>query len=299
MSSQPNHPLAPHIYGEFTSQAQIDAEYNPSANLTDHDAPMNHYLAQAQKARSTLHCELDVPYGPTRAETLDIFLADKPDAPVFIFVHGGYWRSLSSKEFSGVALGMHPQGVTTVVVNYALAPFVSIDEITRQVRASVAWVLKNIWRYGGDASRVAIAGHSAGGHLAAMSLLTHWEAEYALPQDPFCAAILVSGLYDLAPLRYSYLQPMIQLDDGIIRRQSPVLHTRPSKTPIWVTWGDQESSEFARQSCMFHDGWTDCENTSTLSPVANADHFSAIHGFENPHSPMTQWLVDHLKNRKN
>ena len=221
----------PTLYREFDTQAALDAQYNPSAGLPPGVNPALPYVEAAQQARSTLRHTLDVPFGPTLHETLDIFPADTPNAPVFVFIHGGYWRAFSSKEFSGVALGLQPLGITTVVVNYALCPWVSIDEITRQCRAAVAWTLRNIQRYGGDPTRVAVGGHSAGGHLSAMCLLTDWARDYGLPRDPLKAGLLFSGLFDIAPLRYTYLQPMIQLDDGVVRRQSPPAPCAPQQHP--------------------------------------------------------------------
>lgn len=287
----PNYPA---IYREFTDQAQIDAQYNPSLPVADPAAEMQHFVTQAQRARATLRDVQDVRYGPTLAETLDIFPAEQPNAPVFVFIHGGYWRALSSKEFSGIALGLQPLGITSVLINYALCPAVTIDEITRQTRAALAWVLQHIHEHGGDPTRVAIGGHSAGGHLTAMALQTRWAEDYGLPADPFKAAVLVSGLYDLAPLRYSYLQPKIQLDDGVIRRNSPAFGVRPCTTPIHITWGGAETSEFARQSQVFHDAWQAAGNTSELAPVPDANHFSAIHGFETPDGHLARWLADAL-----
>jgi arylformamidase len=279
------------LYRNFETQAQIDAQYNPSLVLAANEQPMLHFAGQATHARSSLRCELNVPFGPTLEETLDIFPADVPNAPVFVFIHGGYWRALSSKDFSGVALGLHPLGITTVVIHYALCPFVTIDEITRQVRAATAWVLRNIDQYGGDPTRVAIGGHSAGGHLTAMCLQTEWARDYGLPQDPLAGAIAFSGLYDLEPLRYSYLQPLIQLDDGIIRRNSPAFKVRPCSTPLWLTWGGLESQEFARQSQIYHDAWQAAGNTSTLREHPGTNHFTVIHGLEDSNSPVCQWLA--------
>lgn len=284
----------PILYREFETQAQIDAQYNPSLRLAADDNPMQHYARSAERARAQLRGVLDIPFGPTRAETLDIFPADRPNAPVFIFLHGGYWRAFSSKDFSGVALGLHALGITTVVVNYALCPFVTIDEIVRQCRSACAWVLHNIAAHRGNPRNVAIGGHSAGGHLTAMCLQTEWERDYGLPQDPFAAAILVSGLYDLAPLRYSYLQPMIQLDDGVIARNSPVLSARSSPTPLWITWGEAETTEFARQSEVFHAAWLAQGNRALSKGQPGANHFSAIHGFESPGSDLCQWLGQYL-----
>lgn len=282
------------LYRDFEYQAQIDAQYNPSLKLEDSSAPGRHYVQRSEQAREQLHCVLDLPYGPTREETLDIFPASVPNAPVFVFLHGGYWRALSSKEFSCIALGLQPLGITTVVVNYALCPFVTLDEITRQVRAAVAWTYRNISSYGADPARMALGGHSAGAHLTAMSLQTGWAELYGLPQDPLVAAVLISGVYDIAPLRYSYLQPMIQLDDGIIRRNSPMWSVRPCSTPIWVNWGAEETPEFARQAHDFHAAWLLAGNFGDISPLANADHYRAIHGFESPDSSLCQWLAQKL-----
>ena len=278
------------LYRSFETQAQIDAQYNPALPLPDASAPGHHYARQAVSARATLRGELDVAYGPSLAETLDIFPADSPNAPVFVFLHGGYWRALSSKDFSGVALGLQPLGITTVVVNYALCPYVTIDEITRQARAAVVWTLRNIARFGGDPTRVALGGHSAGAHLTAMCLQTSWTDDYGLPMDPLASALLISGIYDIAPLRYSYLQAMIQLDDGVIRRNSPLFSVRPCKTPVRVHWGALETPEFARQSAGFHQAWRAVGNTGELSELAGADHYRAIHGLEDSSSILSQYL---------
>jgi arylformamidase len=283
------------LYRSFVAQAEFDAQYNPSLALPDPAAPGKHFVATAERARAELPCTLNVAYGPTLEETLDIFPADKPGAPVFVFIHGGYWRALSSKEFSGVALGLQPLGITTVVINYALCPRVTIDEIVRQTRAALAWTLRNIQHYGGDPARVAIGGHSAGGHLTAMALQTEWAEDYGLPQDPFVAAIPFSGLFDIEPLRYSYLQPQIQLDDGIIRRNAPAFTVRPCKTPIWITWGGAESTEFARQSEIYHQAWQSAGNTSELRAVPGANHFTVIGGFEDANSETCRWLAAKLR----
>lgn len=283
------------LYRNFETQAQIDAQYDPSLGLVDSASPMAHYQNIAQAARKNLKCVLDVSFGATVNETLDIFPADIPNAPVFVFIHGGYWRALSSKEFSGIAQGLQPLGITTVVINYALCPQVNIDEITRQARAAVAWTARNIAQYGGDPTRIGIGGHSAGAHLASMCLLTEWERDYRLPANLLKAAILVSGLYDLAALRYSYLQPMIQLDDGIIKRNSSAFLVQSCPTPTWVTWGGTESSEFARQSALFHAAWSAMGNTGLLKEQPGANHFTAIHGFEDTHSDLCRWLAKTLQ----
>lgn len=281
----------PKLYREFTTQAEIDAQYDVEKSVPDFMEYARHFIDESRLARHRLKCELDLPYGSTRDETLDIFPAANPNAPVFVFIHGGYWRMLSSKEFSCVALGLNQLGITTVVVNYSLVPKVSIDEISRQCRAAVAWVLRRIERYGGDPARVIVGGHSAGGHLTAMALQTDWEQEYGLPHDPLIGAVMVSGLYDIEPLRFSLMQPMLQLDDGVIRRNSPLFSVRPCTTPALITWGADEPDEFRRQSDTFIETWAAAGNRSKRLPQAGLNHFNAIYGFEDPTHFLCQWIA--------
>ena len=169
----------------------------------------------------------------------------------------------------------------------------TIDEITRQCRAAVAWTLRHIGAHGGDPARVAVGGHSAGGHLSAMCLETRWDEDYGLARDPLAAALLVSGIYDIEPLRHSFLQPTIQLDDGIVRRNSPLFGVRPCATPVLATWGGEESEEFARQSTSFHAAWQAAGNRSraaTPSPARITSRRSTASPI--PAHPLCRWLAD-------
>ena len=282
------------LYRSFATGAEIDGQYNAGAAVADAARYLRGYAERSAVARARLRCQLDIAYGPTLDETLDIFPAAAAGAPVFVFIHGGYWRAFSSKDFSCVATGLQASGITTVVVNYSLCPKVTIDEITRQCRAALAWTLRRIGGHGGDPARVAVGGHSAGGHLAAMCLETRWEEDWGLARDPIAAAVLVSGIYDLEPLRHSYLQPSIRLDDGIVARNSPLFAVRACATPLLVTWGGDESAEFARQSTSLHEAWLAAGNASELLPQSGRNHFSATDGFEEASSPICRWLADRL-----
>jgi len=128
-----------------------------------------------------------------------------------------------------------------------------------------------------------------------MCLQTPWREDYGLANDdPIAAAVLVSGLYDLQPLRYSLMQPMIQLDDGVIRRNSPLFSVRACRTPALMTWGADEPDEFRRQSDDFNAAWTAAGNRSKRAPIAGANHFTAIYGFEDPKSLLCQWTAQAL-----
>jgi arylformamidase len=283
------------IFRQVASQADIDAQYNAAAAVADSSERLNRHFEQSAEARARLRCVAGIRYGATVDETLDVFPADRPGAPVFVFIHGGYWRRFAARDYHLVALGLVPLGITTVVVDYALCPRVTIDEIARQCRAAVAWTLGRIGEHGGDPARVAVGGHSAGGHLGAMCLQSRWDDDYGLARDPLAAAVLVSGIYDIEPLRYSYLQPSIQLDDGIVRRNSPMFAVRPCATPVLVTWGGDESDQFARQATGFHAAWQAAGNRAELLPQRGANHFSAIDGFTDPDSALCRWLAARLQ----
>jgi arylformamidase len=127
-----------------------------------------------------------------------------------------------------------------------------------------------------------------------MCLETRWDEDWGLARDPLAAALLVSGVYDIEPLRHSFLQPTIQLDDGIVRRNSPLFGVRPCATPALATWGAAESVEFERQSSSFHAAWQAAGNRSELLAQPGAHHFSAIEGFADPAPPLCGWLADQL-----
>ena len=151
----------------------IDAEYDPSRRVFSRQPYMDWYVRESVRARTKLGGRLDISFGPTPAETLDIFPSAKPNSPVFMFIHGGYWRALSSKEFSYVAAGLVPHDITVVVMNYALCPDVSIPDITAQSRAAVAWLTRNAQQYGGNPAHIVVGGHSAGGQQVGMLLSGH------------------------------------------------------------------------------------------------------------------------------
>lgn len=274
------------LYREFTTQDEIDQQYNVETAIADPKRWFDFFVNESAAARDDLECRLDVPFGPTVEETLDIFPADNPDAPILVFIHGGYWRRLSSKEFSLVARGPVARGVTVVVTNYALCPRVGIGEITRQSRAAVAWIKRTTEQFNGNRSRLFVAGHSAGGQQVARLLETDWVGDYGLAADTVRGGFAISGLFDLRPLRYSWLQPMLQLDVETVRRESPLFHLPDAAPPLVASVGGDESDEFHRQSQSFVERWQAAGLDGEYRVQAGKHHFSVIAGLAEADSPL-------------
>lgn len=275
------------LYRDFTSQEQIDRAYNAGAAVADSPARIEGWVARSAAARGSLACKLGVKYGPTRDEYLDVFPAGER-SPVHIFIHGGYWRRFSARDHSFVAPPLVAAGLAVLVVNYALCPEVTIDEIVRQVRASIAWARHNAASFGGDPERITVSGHSAGGHLTAMALVTDWAGAYDLPPDTVKAGLPISGLFDLAPFPYSFLQPALQLDWSQVRRNSPVGLVPAQGAPMVAAVGGDESEEFRRQSQAFADAWP----RGRCLEMPGCNHFTVLEELERPESRLLGTLLD-------
>ena len=278
------------MYGGFATQEELDREYDAEKSVPDFGACVRHFLDSSAAARASLAHRLDVPYGPTRAECANVFPATAPDSPVLVFVHGGYWKALTAHVFDMVALGPVAAGYAIVNVTYALCPFVTITEIVRQVRAAVAWAHRNAGSFNGDPGRIYVAGHSAGGHLTGMAVLTRWEEEYGLPADLIRGALPISGLFDLRPFPASFLQPKLRLSAEEVERVSPLRHVRTVPTPLVVAWGSAESASFRQQSCGFLSAWRAAGNVGEALPVEGANHFTVLDGFLTADGLMTRTL---------
>ena len=279
------------LYLSFRTQAEIDEQYDVESSVPDFGRYVDFFLSNSARVRKELGPRLDVPFGPTTAETLDIYPAARPDAPIHMFIHGGYWHSLSSKEFSFVAEGLIAAGVTVVINNYALCPKVTITEIVRQNRAALAWLYRNAATFGGNRSRIHVSGHSAGGHLTAMLLATDWERDFGLPSDLVKGGTAISGLFDLEPFVHSWLQPKLRLTPEEIDRMSPIRHIPDRASPLIVTFGGDESSEFRRQSESFLAAWTAKGLDGRYLDLPGRNHFTVLEDYMDPDSPLCRSIL--------
>jgi arylformamidase len=263
--------------------AWLDRMYNNRALVPDHAAYFSRWAANSAAARSTQPCTLDEPYGTGPNETLDIFPSAQAGAPVLVFLHGGYWRSLDKSDHSFVAAPLVAGGACVVVPNYALCPAVTVPQIVMQMVQALLWVHTHITRFGGDPRRITVAGHSAGGHLAAMLLACQWRALGAdLPPGLVRNALSISGLYDLEPIMHTpFLQTSLQLTPPDALRASPACMPAPRQGGLYTVAGGDESAEFLRHNELIRNVWG-----KRAVPVCEAlpglNHFSVLDALAQP-----------------
>ncbi len=262
----------------------LDAQYNNRALVPNHAEVMASWARASAVARAGASgAVLDVCYGPGHGQTLDVFPAAAAKAPVLIFIHGGYWRSLDKADHSFVAPSFNADGAMVVVPNYGLCPAVNIEQIALQLADAVAWVHRHAAVHGGDPTRIALAGHSAGGHLATMLLSCRWkEVADDLPAQPLAGALSISGLYDLEPLRHTpFLQGDLRLTPAAVARLSPAFFPRPKAARLYACAGLDESSEFLRQNHLIRDVWGPTA-VPVCETVVGVNHFTVLAGLADP-----------------
>ena len=273
------------------SPTWYDAQYNNRARVPEFPAILQQWSDASAQAREGLAGSLDVAYGSAPSERLDIFPAagNQPNAPVLVYIHGGYWRALDKRDQSFVTPPFVAAGAMVVVPNYALCPAVRIDHIALQLVQALAWVYRHAAEYGGDPSRIVVAGHSAGGHLAAMLLACDWPAVAAdLPPNLVRAALSVSGLFDLEPLRHApFLAPDLQLSVASARRLSPAFMP-PPRGPLVAVVGGDESEEFLRQNALIGRAWGP-QAVLACETVPGCNHMTVIHELADPGARLHRW----------
>ena len=283
------------IFGDY-DRKELDAQYNNRERFPDYAAYFRKWADDSERTRESLAGKLDVSYGEHPKQTLDIFPADGTNAAINLFIHGGYWQSLDKSDFSYVARGFVPHNVTTIVINYALAPGDGMDEIVRQNRAAVAWTWKNAEAFGADRKRIHVSGHSAGGHLVAMLLATDW-TDFApgLPRDVVKTGCAISGLFDLEPIRLCYLNEVLGMDEAEAARNSPVRLSYPVPAALVIAVGALESDEYHRQAHAMETVWRNLGYPTEVMDAADLDHFTIADRLGLPDSEIVQAQLPRIR----
>jgi arylformamidase len=261
----------------------VNDQYNNGKRA---DAPriLADWRGRAAEARRASRVRADIPYGDDAAETFDLFEdpARGRARPLLVFIHGGYWRSLSKNEFSWIAPPFVAKGAKVAIVDYGLAPAVPLETIVRQNLRALASMWRDATRLGIDRDRIVVSGHSAGGHLTAMMLAARWdEFDPALPRDLVRAGVALSGLFDLEAIRHApYLNADLQLTLDRVAPLSPLYMTPAGAAPLVTAVGGDESEEFRRQTREFGIAWKNVLREDV--PLPGANHFTACERFATP-----------------
>ncbi len=234
-------------------QKEIDDAYDQACW-----APNREHIAQRRRMASErtigrLGPPERVAYGPTEIEKLDIYKTKRPNAPIAIFIHGGAWKNGTSRDSAYMAEMCLAAGA-----NFVIPDFVAVQDaggslmtMAQQVRRAVAWVYQNAASFGGDPKRLYLMGHSSGAHLGGTVVITDWQKDFGLPPDILKGALLVSGMYDLKPVRLSKRSKYVNFDDATEDALSTQRHIDKIVTPLIIAHGTLESPEFQRQSREF------------------------------------------------
>lgn len=269
-------------------QVDFEAEYNNRARVPEHLDIIAEWTRQADAYRQVAKCELDLAYGETGRTAVDVFHARSgpDDAPLALFIHGGYWQAMDRKIFSAMAKGLNSHGISVAVPSYDLCPSVTIGDIIGQMRACCAWLWE---RYN---KPMTAFGHSAGGHLTAAMVATDWPAQDpSLPTDLCNRGYAISGVFELEPLVPTSLNKALGLDAKTAKQWSPRNWPTGSASRLTAAVGGIESDEFLRQSKDICAAWRDHGVTTAYREIDGKDHFTVLSGLTDPESTMIRDLV--------
>jgi arylformamidase len=250
-----------------------EKEYSPSSCVASLAPLLAAYATRSRKAEQQFLCRKDLHWGEAEDETFDFFPAARADAPLLLFIHGGYWQELSKNESLFAAPDCVRNGIAFAALDYTLAPKARLDKIVEQCRRAVAYFHREAGTLGFDPRRMYVAGSSAGAHLAAMLLVGGWEGQFGLSVSPVAGAILLSGIYDIEPLMGTYIDGALRLTSRDIRLLSPMRLPPGTGVPVIVAWGERETSEFKRQSRAYASRRSTAGFRVSAFEVAGANHF--------------------------
>lgn len=287
----------PNIFGPY-DQAALDAQYNNRALVPNFAAHLEQWARESEAVRRRLSCSLGIAYGSAPLERLDLFPAQRNGAPLHVFIHGGYWRALDKSSFSYLAPVFVDAGISYAALNYPLTPTARLDSIVQSVRSAILWLATHADDLGIDPYRIAISGHSAGGHLVAMVVATDWlslAGSGGGPVPNLAAALSLSGLYDLEPIRLSFLNADLCLDQAEAARNSPIGLFPKIIPPLMVAVGAFESQEFRRQQSDFEASWRGHGHAVDSRELEAHNHFTIVQEIGRVDSPVHRFVIENIK----
>jgi arylformamidase len=268
-------------------QVELDAAYDQSFYAPLGNQILARLASNSELSRRRLGSPQREAYGPTEIEVLDIFRTKRPKAPIFLFIHGGAWLHGRAKEYAFAA-----ENFVSAGAHYVVPDFISVDAtngdlrvMAEQVRRAIAWTYKNAARFDGDPDRLYIGGHSSGGHLCGVALVTDWQKDFDLPPTIVKGGVCMSGMYDMKAVRLSKRSRYVKFTDEMEESMSSQRHIDRLRAPIIVTYGSNETPEFQRQNRDFAAAVKAAGKPVELIEAANYNHFEMNESVGNPYGP--------------
>jgi len=262
-------------------RAALDAAYNNGAAVRNSAEIVTDWQARSDRLRAAHAATLDLRYGPAERNRIDLF-PGRGAGPLLVFIHGGYWQMRAKETFRFVAAGPLAHGISIANVAYTLAPEASLESIVGEIRNAITWVEANAPRWGGDARRIVVSGWSAGGHLTAM----------ALSHPAVRGGLAISGIFDLEPIRLSFLNEKLKLDAGDVARLSPLANVAAAPRPLAIAYGTAELPELQRQSQAFAAARARAGLPGTLAALPGHNHFTILEELAKPDGALTSLVRD-------
>ncbi len=282
---------------DFPLDPKIDYDFNARESVADFDAEYSKLLALSDRALATLPCQRNLVFDNESGAALDLFGAAS-GRPVFLWIHGGYWRIGTKEGNAFAAPGLVANDVAVAVMDYSLAPAVSLEQIVHEVRTAVGWLYREGPSYGLDTAKIHVGGSSAGGHLTGAVIAEGWRADYGLPDDVIGAALALSGIYDLEPLLHTQVNGWMNMDMGTVAALSPIRHIpERTKTQLVLSVGGQERDGFLRETAAYHDAWKARGHTVDLVDMPDHNHFDITGTLADPDAKLVQRTLEAIRRR--
>lgn len=288
--------MATKVFLDYDQKALDDA-YDQAVYAPNREQVVGRFATESERARDMLGAPERLVYGALPVEGMDLFRTRRSGpAPVLVFVHGGAWQRGLARNYAFPA-----PAVTGAGAHYIAIDFQNVTEtggdlmpMARQVRAAIAWVVKNCVSFGGDPARVYVAGHSSGAHLAGCAAITDWTGEFGLPADAVKGYTLVSGMYDLRGPRLSKRSAYVKFTDEVEDALSAQRHLDRITAPIALVYGTLETPEFQRQSSDFATALSKTGKRVSLLRAEGYNHFEICETLANPYGPAGRVLLEQL-----
>jgi arylformamidase len=285
----------PLVWLDMDQQALDDA-YDQTIYAPNRDQVINRRVINSAHTRALLGEPQRVAYGPSPIEALDIFRTERPKAPVNIFIHGGAWRRNRAADYA-----VQAETFVRAGAHHVLLDFCNVDDtggdlmpMVDQVRRAVAWVHRNAESFGGDPGRLYLTGHSSGAHLSGCVVTTDWKAR-GMPENILKGALLISGMYDLAPVRRSKRSAYVKFTDEVEHQLSAIRHLDRLSTPLVLAHGTCETPEFQRQTRDFHAAVKAAGKPVELLVAEGYNHFEIIETLANPYGLLGRAALAQMK----